>query len=209
MSTEKNMDGGTFGDETIGITSDDLVLKLGQQLIDLINKDKVIAALSKNMKAIGDARVALAGELDKSRADASQVNEDKASLEAQIDRLKKSRGEIKDDHSRAYSALKTKSRETESKLKEQSREQLEAANKLLGQLKADNAQLKADNAKVNQRHADELQKMNDEIITYKLEIQSLKDKNLPSNGASRVVKTKPKKQGRKYTKKAAKTTASA
>ena len=202
MSTEKNMDGGTFGDETIGITSDDLVLKLGQQLIDLINKDKVIAALSKNMKAIGDARVALAGELDKSRADASQVNEDKASLEAQIDRLKKSRGEIKDDHSRAYSALKTKSRETESKLKEQSREQLEAANKLLGQLKADNA-------KMNQRHADELRVLSDEIVTYKLEIQSLKDKELHSNGASRVVPSKPKKKGRKYTKKADKTTASA
>ena len=191
MSTEKNMDGGTFGEETIGVTTDDLVLKLGQQLIELINKDKVIAAFSKSNKTLGEARIALVGEVDTLRAQIASQED-----------LKKSMGEMKDDHSRAYSTLKTKSRETESKLKEQSREQLESANKLLGQIKVDNA-------KENQRHAEELQKLNDVIITYKLEIQSLKDKKLQSNGAPRVVKTKPKKQVRKYTKKAAKTTASA
>jgi hypothetical protein len=213
MSTEKNVDGGTFGDETIGITTDDLVTKLGQQIIDIINKDKIIGAISKSNKTLDEARIALAGEVDTLRAQltsqedtlSAQITSQENTLSAQIasqEDLKKSMGEMKDDHSRAYSALKLKSRETEAQLKEQSREQLEAANKLLGQLNADNA-------KENQIHADELQKMNDEIITYKLKIQALKDKKLQSNGASRVVKTKPKKQGRKYTKKAAKTTARA
>jgi hypothetical protein len=59
------------------------------------------------------------------------------------------------------------------------------------------------------RNRDVVQTMSDKISSRDLEIQSLKDNKLASNGASRVTSGKPKKQGKKYTKKAAKTTASA
>jgi len=192
----KYQDGGEINE--IMATTDDLVVKLGQQLVDLINKDKIIGAISKSNKSLGEARIALSGEVETLKGQITSHDAQVEKLTSELNKYSRKVGELRESHTNSYGELK-----------DRHRDQLGAATQALRQVKDDHAKLDKTHADELQNMDAKLQKMNEKLMVYQLEIQSLKDKQLPSNGASRVVSSKPKKQGKKYTKKAAKTTASA
>jgi len=171
----------------INTTTDDLIMRLGQQLVDMINKDKIITLLTKTNKTLGEARLTLASEVDKLKAKEDKVPALEKHYKDKIERLITDAKSTKEAHEGSIQDLKGNHREN-----------LASVQKLVKQATDENSSL-----------SEEITRLNNKVAVLTLELQALKDKEIPSNGASRVVKTKPKKQGRKYTKKAAKTTASA
>jgi len=200
-------DGGDFDDSKdplVMTTTNDLVMKLGQMLVELINKDKIMDALSQKIKTMGEARLALAGEVDKLKLSLPEKDSDLKKRQEEIDNLSRQISTQNKDYHNAKMETDKAHQSAKKATDEAHKAQLIAKG-------LDIAKLETFVNDQEIRNRDVVDTMQDKILTLELEIQSLKDHKTASNGASHVIPDKPthKKQGKKYTKKAAKTTASA